>query len=35
MSLVKEGDEAIVILDQSSFYGESGGQVGDQWLTVI
>jgi len=25
-----EGQEAIVILDQSSFYGESGGQIGDQ-----
>ncbi|MFL2459270.1 MAG: alanine--tRNA ligase [Candidatus Pseudothioglobus sp.] len=27
---LSEGKEAIVILDQSSFYGESGGQVGDQ-----
>ena len=27
---LNQGEEAIVILDQSSFYGESGGQIGDQ-----
>ena len=27
---LSKGQEAIVILDQSSFYGESGGQVGDK-----
>ncbi|MDC0198018.1 alanine--tRNA ligase [Candidatus Thioglobus sp.] len=27
---LSQGQEAIVILDQSSFYGESGGQIGDQ-----
>ena len=31
---ISEGDEAIVILDQSSFYGESGGQTGRSWLIV-
>ena len=27
---LNQGEEAIVILNQSSFYGESGGQIGDQ-----
>lgn len=27
---LKAGDEAVIILDRSPFYGESGGQVGDQ-----
>ena len=31
---IVEGDEAIVILNQSSFYGESGGQVGDSGMPV-
>ena len=31
---ISEGDEAIVILDQSSFYGESGGQTGDSGLLL-
>jgi len=31
---ISDGDEAIVILDQSSFYGESGGQTGDSGLLL-
>ena len=31
---IVEGDKAIVILNQSSFYGESGGQVGDSGALV-
>ena len=31
---IDEGDEVIIILNQSSFYGESGGQVGDSGVLV-
>jgi len=31
---ISDGDEAIVILDQSSFYSESGGQTGDSGLLL-
>ena len=31
---ISEGDEAIVVLNQSSFYGESGGQVGDSGVLL-
>ena len=30
ITVLKEGDDAIVIVNQTPFYGESGGQVGDQ-----